>query len=274
MINSQQGNDLIKEKIENNEIFAVSRIGGGVSLCCFFQDKFNQIPPQAEHMCRYNDGFYGDNIKEFTQEYIDGIKAADIQIEWKLEFLKEAQNYLFDKFSPDSVRSENRAVEPFYFDNPWSASLKGKKVLVVHPFKESIEYQYHNNREKIFENKDVLPEFDLKVVKAYQSLGNSQPHGSWFETFEILKSEIRDIDFDIALLGCGSYGLPLVSFIKNEMNRSAIYIGGGLQILFGIKGQRWDTHDVISKLYNENWIRPKETEKLNEYKNIEGGCYW
>ena len=46
--------------------------------------------------------------------------------------------------------------------------------------------------------------------------------------------EIKKLDFDIALLGCGGYGLPLCNFIIKDMDKSAIYIGGGLQIIWVI----------------------------------------
>ena len=32
--------------------------------------------------------------------------------------------------------------------------------------------------------------------------------------------EIKKLDFDIALLGCGGYGLPLCNFIKKDMDKS------------------------------------------------------
>ena len=60
------------------------------------------------------------------------------------------------------------------------------------------------------------------------------------------------MDFDIALLGCGCYGHPLCDFIRNELNKSAIYIGGGLQLLFGVMGGRWIHspmwQDIIKKM--------------------------
>lgn len=89
-----------------------------------------------------------------------------------------------------------------------------------------------------------------------------------------MKEEISNLNFDIALIGCGAYGLPLGSFIKTKMNKIAIHMGGALQILFGIKGYRWDNHEEISKMYNSFWIRPKDNEKPSMYQNIEGGCYW
>ena len=89
-----------------------------------------------------------------------------------------------------------------------------------------------------------------------------------------MQNDIDKIDFDIALLGCGAYGMPLGSFIKTKKKKTAIYIGGGLQILFGIKGTRWDSHEVVSNLYNSYWTRPSDLEKPNNHMSVENGCYW
>ena len=112
------------------------------------------------------------------------------------------------------------------------------------------------------------------MYESVQSIGNSGPHSGWKESFNIMKEEISKLEFDIALLGCGAYGMPLGAFIKEEMNKSAIYVGGGLQILFGIKGKRWDVHDEISSMYNQNWIRPFPQEIPNDKDLVENGCYW
>ena len=51
-------------------------------------------------------------------------------------------------------------------------------------------------------------------------------------------------------------------------------MGGATQILFGIKGNRWDQHSVIGKLYNEAWVRPNENETPKKAGINEGACYW
>ena len=53
-------------------------------------------------------------------------------------------------------------------------------------------------------------------------------------------------------------------------------MGGGTQILFGIKGKRWDEHDVISTFYNEHWVRPSDEEIPERMENmrIDTGHYW
>ena len=78
-------------------------------------------------------------------------------------------------------------------------------------------------------------------------------------------------DFDICLLGCGAYGFPLAAHVK-RLGKKAVHIGGALQLLFGIKGRRWDRE--FSSIYNDAWVRPEENEKPRNANSVEGGCYW
>ncbi len=272
---NEEGNALIKNKIDNDEVFSVTRVGiGGETLSTFYLDKYNQLPQQVEGMLRGIAGFYGDGgIPEYAKLYASALTSSDFTVRWDHSLINDAQDYLFEKYTPDSIKISNRGIEPFYFEDPWSQSLKGKKVLVIHPFKDSIESQY-KKRELIYPDSNILPEFDLTVIQSVQSIGGVGPHKNWKESLEHMKNEIRDVDFDIALLGCGSYGLPLVDFVKTEMNRSAIYIGGGLQLLFGIKGLRWNNNQEVQSLYNEHWIEADGEERPANYKMFENGCYW
>ena len=52
-----------------------------------------------------------------------------------------------------------------------------------------------------------------------------------------MEERIGKIDFDVALLGCGAYGLPFAASIK-RMGKKAVHLGVATQILFGIKGKR------------------------------------
>jgi hypothetical protein len=87
-------------------------------------------------------------------------------------------------------------------------------------------------------------------------------------------NDISKIDFDVALLAAGGYGMPLCGFIKQQLNKGAIYVGGCLQLFFGIKGRRWDTNPEVTKYYNEFWVRASEEETPRVSNQIEGGCYW
>lgn len=56
-----------------------------------------------------------------------------------------------------------------------------------------------------------------------------------------------------------SLRFPLAAHVKRT-GKKAIHLGGGLQLLFGIRGKRWDMRDEYKSLMNEYWIRPSEDE--------------
>ena len=145
-------------------------------------------------------------------------------------------------------------------------------MLIIHPF--YFHYQKNNmkKRQFIWKNRISLPDFDLQVVKAVQSIGNNHSaFSSWFDALDFMKAEIEKHDFDICLLGCGAYGFPLAAHVK-RLGKKAVHIGGALQLLFGIKGRRWDRE--FSSIYNDAWVRPEENEKPRNANSVEGGCYW
>lgn len=272
VLNNEDGNILIKSMLINNHNFMVGRVGLTEIITSFHYDKKIKLTDYEKHMLSNNAGVYGDCYDEFLNIYIDSISSCDLQVEWDIPNLKEPQNHIYNKYCKNSTIISNRSVEPFYFNNPWSLSLKDKKILVINPFSNLIKKQFEN-RLLIWTN-GLLPNFNLITYKNIQSIGNEGPHKNWVESLNFMKNEIEKIDFDIALLGCGAYGMPLGSFIKNKMKKTSIYIGGSLQILFGIKGKRWDNHEIISKHYNNYWIRPLEIDKPNKFNSVEGGCYW
>lgn len=217
-----------------------------------------------------NAGLFPIN-QEIVQHYYEVmLKAAndvDILGSW------QGKEILFEKDLKAARRIKLRDIEPYYYERPWSRALRGKKVLVIHPFVETIEKQYQKHK-VLYENIDVLPDFELITLKAVQSIAGTQTEfADWFEALESMKEKIKKIDFDIAILGCGAYGFVLASYIKN-LGKQAIHMGGPTQILFGIKGKRWDDHPVISKFYNEYWVIPNSIEKPQGANKVENGCYW
>lgn len=130
-------------------------------------------------------------------------------------------------------------------------------------------------RELLFENKSILPEFsELICVRAVQSnAGETSIYNDWFDALEHMEKEISKYDFDIAIIGAGAYSLPLAAYVK-QLGKIAVQMSGSTQILFGIKGKRWEQIPEISKFFNENWIRPSEDETPKGSTKVEGGSYW
>ena len=166
-------------------------------------------------------------------------------------------------------------LEPYFHDDPWSRHLEGKKVLVIHPFAKLIQKQYHQNRLHLFPNRCVLPEFSLRVIEAVQTLAgdHDERFDDWFDALDWMESEAIAVDFDVAIIGCGAYGFPLAARLKKHGKKS-IHLGGATQILFGIKGNRWDERVEFSAMYNKYWVRPGKRGRPANYQVVEGGCYW
>ena len=196
----------------------------------------------------------------------------------------------YEKFMPlrdDIQRVQLEMLYPFFVERPWTRILKGKKVLVVHPFVDTMKSQYQK-RELLFSNPDILPEFELKTLKAVQTIaGTKSEFASWFEALKYMEDEIDKIDFDIAIVGCGAYGLPLAAHVK-RIGKQAVHIAGGTQLLFGILGKRWteqyqgfwhyrpgiDISLDYHPLFNKYWVYPSQNEKPKDSEQVEGSCYW
>lgn len=209
-------------------------------------------------------------LERFSAFYIEQVKKIDSIGVWGFV---PGETFLIQKFCPSAIAYNPEALEPYYFNDPWSKALEGKRVLVIHPFSTLIQKQYES-RIELFDNLDVLPQFQLITITAVQSIaGNKTEFDNWFEALNYMQREIDKVDFDVAIIGAGSYGLPLSAYIKDK-GKISIHIGGATQILFGIKGKRWDTHPLISKFYNEYWVRPGISELVPDAQKVEGGCYW
>ena len=63
-------------------------------------------------------------------------------------------------------------------------------------------------------------------------------------SLEEIEVRIKDVDFDIALIGAGAYGLPLTLYCKS-LGKMALQTGGATQTLFGIMGKRWENRPHV-----------------------------
>ena len=134
----------------------------------------------------------------------------------------------------------------------------------------SIEANFHN-RANFFKNFNY-PNFNLIAYETpitYPNLPRSfYPDQDWFETTKRIETDISKLDFDIALLSCGSYAIPLGHFIAKQLNKKAIYIGGCLQLFFGISGRRYDNPFFTDQMNIDYFIKPLEAERYLAHASI------
>ncbi len=259
LISDEKANKIISDKIKSKKQLMICRYGSNEFRNLFQESEFDTL-------C-FNAGFFPNDkklLKKFREVYFEASKQIDYLCVW---------NYL-NHFNWKRKWIRNFPNIKGFFNlgvlNPhqkWIKSLKNKKILVVHPFKATIEKQMKKRKEL-----GILPKFKkLEIIPAVQTIAGNYDHRfkTWFEALDWMKKEIDKKDFDIALIGCGAYGLPIAAYVKSK-GKQAIHIGGTLQLFFGIKGKRWDKWIKTNKY----WINPLKEDVPKKAEKIEGGCYW
>lgn len=273
VLKENEGNCFIYEAIIHGGPCMIGR-GGAVELRCVQEylnsGSFSSAIKDEVQVCAGVFPPSDEILAKFSKYYIECMEKADLLALWSVG----AEKKIVKEKCFHTQFTYLKALEPYYYDEPWSRALEGKRVLVIHPFSESIKIQYQK-RKSLFKNQAVLPEFrELICIKAVQSNAGAIPeYTDWFVALEYMKNEIRKSDFDVAIIGAGAYSLPLAAYVK-ELGKVAVQMSGSTQILFGIKGRRWENIPEISCMFNENWIRPSEQETPKDCAKVEGGSYW
>lgn len=169
--------------------------------------------------------------------------------------------------------AETMTVGEHTLANVFSSALEGRKVLVVSPFSETIRSNFHN-RQQFFKNYRY-PEFELITCNSpitYSGLPRElYPDRNWSETAARLRDEIARLDFDIALLCCGSYAMPLGVAAAEDLGRKAVYLGGVTQLYFGIIGRRYEVPFFTQQINQEYFVRPAESASFLSHVAVEPG---
>ncbi len=277
ILSVDEGRAVLKNAIQAGTPFMAGRFGTseGATFFRYCQIKLGTkkvFSPQLHTLLCNNAGFFPDK-EEYFMQWGTLLETCCPQVDLlgKMDFAGEdwVQKWLCPQAQILPAGGLGSG------SNGWADVLEGLNVLVIHPFEESILYQYKNNREKIYPGTNMLPKFNLQTIKAVQTIADNKDERfkTWFEALDWMIEEAKNKDFDVALIGCGAYGFPLGAKIK-EMGKIAVQMGGCLQTLFGIKGQRWENHPIVSKEINSAWISPKENERPQGLEKVEQGCYW
>lgn len=229
--------------------------------------------PSTMRTMHINAGFFPatkNMLDRFGKLMLECMTMVDMLGSWRSE------ESMVMQYMPQTIRVPLYALEPYYFDNPWTPALEGKKVLVVHPFEDTIIKQHEKDRyEHLFEDPRLIPNYKLQTLKAVQSIAGNKPSefDDWFQALDWMKSEIDKRDFDIAIIGCGAYGFPLAAHVK-QIGKKALHLGGAVQYLFGIRSSAGENNKELRSLMNEYWIHPSSDEIPKNYQLVENARYW
>jgi hypothetical protein len=288
------GNRMIRDRLCSNKLFIVGR--GGDAELLIVEDIINRVKPRARQWPRRHSGIYPETpeaLQVFGDTYYEAMRSlSSPDLFAFFTHRSEVENIVLPLTLSKSVGLiQEDSLSPFFFPgDPWSACLRDKTILIIHPFVESIQCQLRR-RDLLFPHSpNTLPPFRFKFVKSFQCIGEQPlPHRDWNETMHATMRLVDDVGhFDVALIAAGSYGLPLAVYCKSVKKASAIVLGGSLQILFGIRGMRWDTlypngfkypvystNGTVKSMYNSDWIYPlRQDSVINPEKIEHGSPYW
>lgn len=267
---SEKISECIKRALEKGEGALIGRMGSTEMTCMF-----SESPELYMKVLETYSGIFG-SFEEWVSDYKEACSESDIFAAGWYEPLAEKEINYMKKISKAAL-IPLRSLEPYYCSEPWSSVLSGRRVSVVSSFADTMKRQIGLD---IWENKNILPEAAWSFVRSYYcpsiACGRCEwPSGvvCWKTAVDYLEQEVLATDPEIVIIGCGGLAMPLALRLKRK-GIITLVLGGAIQILFGIKGLRWESHTEISEFFNDSWTFPSDDEIPGGAEKIERGCYW
>ncbi len=212
----------------------------------------------------------GAVLSHCCRELMDAVSNLDLIALWD----NPGETSLVRAHAKRASLTRLDGLASFMHADPWTSQLAGRRVLVVSPFASTIESQYEFRDEIWAIHPEVLPAFTLETLTTPLAAAIEKPiDPDWSSCLDRLRCELDKRQFDVALIGAGAWSLPLVLHCK-RLGRIGVHLGGNLQLLFGIKGRRWDQDRQISGMLTPAWVRPSPAETPAAVGLVERGCYW
>lgn len=288
--------EYIAGKLSRGEQFIVPRIQWGaetqLSHLLIQANGTNGLTAEQQQMynvhiptLKNNAGIQVANLtqaNEYAKSYFKAFEHADIMLGWEqwgyiYGHVAAQQDYIMNRYRQANLLwSAAMDIFHYIYGKPWTHALKGKRVLIVNPFVESIKEKIPI-RAELYDGIDLFPECELLTIKPPQTQGSEPSLGYFADDLAEFYSRLDAVEgkYDIALVSAGGYGNLICDAIYSK-GKSAICVGGVLQMYFGILGTRWlqDKPDIIRLFMNKSWSKCKEEERPAGYKGIDNGCYW
>jgi len=288
---------------QNQKPIMIGKIGANELLIiyqstCIIQNKLTDFSPDIRKEGCLTAGIYPptkEGFLIFTKSYLDALKSMNIMASWNDNILQIEEhvwnNYIIKDKQETTGLVELTTLESFYTEPQywWQNLYENKTILVISPFVKSIQTQLElSKRDKVWSGKWSgfwAKNITFKYVKFAHPyyISSDEDKEKYPKNLDLLmqkyQTEIDKIgDFDIALIGTGAYSILLCDYIKRIKKKNAFHLGGGLQMMFGVYGHRWEpsfnNNPFLKEYMNEHWIRPLSEEIPPMYQAQENGAYF
>ena len=284
----EENADYICSLFQSEEPFLIGR-NGTIELEIILKYSY-QVPilNSEKRALEINAGIFpvSSCLEPFCIDYIEALKNVDVIAEGWYDRFKKVEKEFLDNLNPNRVKILLRNLEPYYVKPSlrWTQYLSGKKVAIINPFAQTCEQQTYMPKAIWPEYTETLLPCDTTwiPIQTYYSpsLAGNNLSTQWplhiknyKDAIEYIVEKTIDSNAQVAIIGCGGMGMIIGSKLKNA-GLQVIVMGGATQILFGIKGKRWNNHEVISTFFNNAWVSPNPENIPLNYSLVEGGCYW
>jgi hypothetical protein len=287
--------NLIEDSLRSGNKFFIGRIPGVEAQVCYDYPR-KSITQLHMYQLVHNAGINVKSMKDVCEYSIATMKAfqhCSLVAIWERQGLVyektgKAQEYLCQIAKKPEVLAQ--ALEPFYFldrgeGHTWMECLRGKTVAIISPFADTFQEKINSgNIDRIFgKTAKWFHGTRFHFIKPPYTLAGNHEQKIWQEHFAAFKDRLTAFFANLdekpaaVLVSCGGYGMPVCDFLFSNLGQSPIYVGGALQLFFGVLGKRWEGNATIMKAVRDNpdaWVRPKESEKPPNSNVVERGCYW
>ena len=272
-----------KHTLDLSKKFLIYRNGGQELSFAFDYYLYNKECINRDNICSGAGIFFKDRDSEinYSLEYIKILKNTSLLGVWPIQESQQPERMKF--YEDNNLKLINATcdiIEPFFhFKNEkhiLKNIIKNKRILVISSHKKSIEHQLPF-LDKIFEPYTIFENNTFVVLRPPQTHCGNHNNTDWSEHLKKFCKELGEVkdDFDIALVSAGGYGAFICDYIFTNLNKSSIYIGGALQLYFGIMGNRWRSYFKFDTFPNSYWLDHPLLEDIPpNAKVVEDSCYW
>lgn len=222
---------------------------------------------QGLHICGV---FPGDPafLARWSQAYLDAAR----QLDWIGIFAKQSLPQAAALVAAHSLGSA-RVIDhrEMHYDRSipaddagcWLPRLAGRRILLVCPFASVLAARADRETFEAVWAKTGRRWFAPAAVEAVDFPYGVEPatHRRYPDAIALeheIEAKMDAHDYDVAMIAAGGLGIPLAAHAKRQ-GRVGISMGGPLQVLFGVHGERWlAMADWRERYINDTWIRVPE----------------
>jgi hypothetical protein len=274
----------IRQAFQDGRPFAAAKIGA-TELNFLLWNMGRPVDPNHLEDLHHQAGVFPRDL-EFYRRYhecfVEALRALDLLGVW----FAAGERLIYERHGMKAECADFMDMEGNWpaiitgRQEHWSEGLRGKRVMVISGFasimaqraEEAVWNQYWAGRLPWPGWKEIIP---VPFSYGFEPAAREKFRDS-LELLEFFKQEHAEAlaASDAVLVGCGAYSVPLVHWAKSG-GKPAIHLGGSLQILFGLRGRRWEEFGGVWKdLFNEHWIRPPPETIPSTAQRVERSAYW